>query len=73
MQENLSLEEALKLLETKAALLKDPATSLDESVKIYEECMDIYKYASAKISDAKQKIEIYRPESGTTEDFDEIQ
>ena len=66
----LSFEEALAKLEEAAETLKRSDISLEESVKVYENSIMYYNRCSEILKSAKQKIELYRPETGQTEEFD---
>ena len=66
-----SFEEAVKKLEEGSEALRSGALTLEESMKTYEECLKYYGICREILDDAKQKIEIYRPETGETEDFHE--
>ena len=70
-EEKLSFEEAMALLEENANQLKSGRLSLEESVKAYENCAKYHKQCTEILSEIKQKIEIYRPETGTVEGFDD--
>lgn len=65
----ISLDEALALLEKNTASLQSGGLSLDESIKLYQESKELYAYAASLLEETKQKIEIYRPESGVIENF----
>ncbi len=69
--EKLSFEEALAKLEANVAQIRAGNTSLEESIKLYEESKKYYDICDAVLKEAKQKIEIYDPDTGKTEDFDE--
>ena len=72
MAEKLNFEAALAKLEESAQALKSGNLSLEESVKVYEESIKYYDFCSDFLKNARQKIEIYRPETGKIEDFGEI-
>ena len=65
----LSFEQALKALEESAESLRSGRLSLEESVKVYDNSILLYNRCKSILDNAKQKIEIYRPQDGTTEDF----
>ena len=67
----LSFEEAVKKLEEGSEVLRSGTLSLEDSIKTYEECLKYYGICRDILDKAKQKIEIYRPETGETEEFDE--
>ena len=70
-KEQLTFEEALAKLEACAAKIRSGELSLEESIKAYEESKKYYGICEAVLKEARQKIEIYDPASGKTEDFDE--
>lgn len=71
MSENkLSFEEAMALLEENADKLKSGKLSLEESVIAYEKCAKYHKLCTEILSDIKQKIEIYRPDTDSVEEFE---
>ena len=69
--EDMGFEELLAKLEKSAESLRNGGLSLDESIKVYDNCVMYYKLCMDKLDSAKQKIEIYRPDTGETEAFDE--
>ena len=73
MAEKISFEEALERLEDAVKKLKSSELSLEESIAVYEESVKYYELCSGFLKDAKQKIEVYRPQTGTVEDFDDQQ
>ncbi|MBQ4505735.1 MAG: exodeoxyribonuclease VII small subunit [Firmicutes bacterium] len=70
-EEKMSFEEAVKRLEEGSEALRSGRLSLEESLKTYEDCVRYYGICKDMIENARQKIEIYRPDSGEVEDFDE--
>lgn len=54
--ENLTYEEALKLLEEKVRLLEKGDKSLDDTLKLYDEAVKLSGYCSALLNAAKIKI-----------------
>lgn len=70
-EEKLSFEEAMALLEENADKLKSGRLSLEESVTAYENCAKYHKLCMEILSEIKQKIEIYRPDSDTVETFED--
>ena len=68
---NLSFEEALEKLESSVAELKSKNISLESSIEVYEKCIMYYKLCVGILENAKQKIEIYNPQSGIVENFGE--
>ena len=68
--EELTFEEALQALETAAESLRSGGLSLEESISVYDKSILLYNRCKDILDKAKQKIEIYRPSDGTTEDFE---
>ena len=65
-------EDTLQKLEECVKRIKSPDCTLEESMELYEKSVKYYEQCSKMLDDAKQKLEIYRPETDTTEDFDVI-
>jgi exodeoxyribonuclease VII small subunit len=55
--EDISFEDNLKKLEKIVQLLEEGELTLDESIKLYEEGMNISKLCLDKLNKAKQKVE----------------
>ena len=72
MSKDLTFEEALQKLEDCVRKIKSPECTLEESMALYEESVKYYDLCEKILSEARQKLEIYRPETGTTEEFDVI-
>ncbi len=72
MKDDQNLEKTIEKLEKNAELLKRGDISIDESVKVYEECLDLFKHASALLDETKQKIQVYDPENDSLEDFEYV-
>ena len=68
---NLSFEEALEKLENSVAVLKSKNISLEGSIEVYEKCIMYYDLCVDILDNAKQKVEIYNPQSGIVEKFGE--
>lgn len=68
--EAMTFEEALAALEEKAEALRSGRLSLEESVEVYDNSILLYNRCKQILDQAKQKIEIYRPQEGTTEEFE---
>ena len=73
MKNKLSIEEALGQLEKATEDLKSDELSIDESVKLYEKSKELYEYASKLLAETKQKIQVYDPDKGSVEDFNDEQ
>ena len=67
----LTFEEALEKLEETADILRSGEASLEESVDAYNKSIEYYKLCMDILKDAKQKIEMFRPETGEVVDFDD--
>ena len=67
----LSFEEALEKLEETADILRSGEASLEESVEAYNKSIDYYKQCMSILKDAKQKIEVFDPETGEVNLFDD--
>ena len=73
MDEKLSFEEALEKLENTVRKLRSQECSLQECLEIYEQRVKYYEFCVIFLKEAKQKIEVYRPQTDTVEDFDDTQ
>lgn len=74
MAQKKTFEQALERLEEISRFLESGEASLDESLKMYEEGMELIKFCSAKLNEAQKKIQkLTKTASGdfTTEPFDE--
>ena len=69
--DDMTFEEALQALETAADSLRSGRLSLEESVLVYDNSILLYNHCKGILDNAKQKIEIYRPEDGTLEELEE--
>ena len=69
--EDLTFEEALAALAETAESLRSGKLGLEESVEVYDKSILLYNRCKGILDKAKQKIEIYRPQDGTTEAFEE--
>ena len=63
-------EENLRKLEEAAEKLRSGELSLDESLEVYSKSIMYYKFCSEYLNNAIQKIEMYRPETGETEEME---
>ncbi len=59
MKETVSFEEAMEALKSLTEKIKAQDTSLEESLRCYEEGMKYYEICDRILSDAKQKIETF--------------
>ena len=67
----LSFEKAIEKLEEISEQLRSGNLSIEESTKLYQESVKYFEMCNKILADAKQKIEIYRPENDNVEDFEE--
>ena len=72
MSDMLTFEESLRKLEDLVKKIKSPDCTLEESIRLYEESVKYYELCEKILEEAKQKLQIYRPETDTTEDFDVV-
>ena len=68
--EKMRFEEALSMLEQTAEQLRSGKLSLEESVVVYDKSILLYNRCKSIIDNAKQKIELYKPQDGTTEEWE---
>lgn len=54
-----SFQESLRVLEQAAEQIGQPATSLEESLKLFDQGIRESKYLNEILEEAEQKIEIY--------------
>ena len=66
----MTFEEALEKLEQSAEILRNGEAGLEESVEIYNKSIEYYKLCTEILENAKQKIEMFDPETGEVVDFD---
>ncbi|MBR5641010.1 MAG: exodeoxyribonuclease VII small subunit [Firmicutes bacterium] len=66
----MTFEQALETLEKTADSLRSGRLSLEESVEVYDNSILLYNRCRGILDKAKQKIEIYRPQDGKTEEFE---
>ena len=66
-------ESAVERLEEITDQLEAGETSLEDSIKLYTEGLEITQYCEKKLTEAKNKIKIIREKDGLTaeEEFDE--
>ena len=55
-KENMTYEKAVKRIEEIVAALENKETSLDDSMKLFEEGTKLADFCNKKLSEAKQKI-----------------
>lgn len=54
--DKLTFEQAMKRLEEIVKLLEDSSTSLDTSVELFQEGIQLSKYCSDKLNDVEDKV-----------------
>ena len=69
--ESMTFEEALDALQETAESLRSGRLGLEESVEVYDKSILLYNRCKSILDGARQKIEIYKPQEGTTEAFEE--
>ena len=67
----MTFEEALAALQETAESLRSGRLGLEESVEVYDKSILLYNRCKSILDSARQKIEIYKPQEGTTEAFEE--
>ncbi len=70
MEEKISIEEAFSQIEEKITELQKDDVSLEDSFKLYQEGMNLLKYADEAIDKVEKKVQKISAESGTLEDFE---
>jgi len=58
MKKEMKFESALERLEEIVASLESGTTDLDDSIKLFEEGMQLVKFCSMKLDEVKKKVEI---------------
>lgn len=69
--DRMTFEEALAALEETAESLRSGKLSLEQSVEVYDNSILLYSRCKQILDQARQKIEIYRPQEGKTEALEE--
>lgn len=64
LKDNLKYEDAVKKIEGIIYSLHDKNTSLEESIKLYEQGSELIKFCENTLEQAKIKIEYALPEKG---------
>lgn len=67
----LSFEEALNKLEEISDELRSGDASLEESIEMFNKSVEYYNICKTKLESAKQKIEMFDPETGEVIPFEE--
>ena len=70
-EKKLSFEEALAKLEEASDTLRSGEASLEESVDVYNKSIEYYNQCMTILKNAKQKIEMFKPDTGEVVEFDE--
>lgn len=69
MNKSMKFEDAMKKLEELVSNLESGNVSLDESVKLYEEALELAAFCNSKLDNAESKIKmLVKDESGTVTD-----
>ena len=67
----LRFEEAIHKREECVEKMDADDTSLEESIDLYEQCILYHRQCTDILSRARQRVEIYRPETDLIEEFGE--
>jgi len=69
-----TFESALRRLEQITAELEEGDPSLDQSLKKFDEGVELVKYCNRKLDEARKRVDLLLKQNGalTTGDFDEI-
>ena len=62
--ENISFENAIKDLEDIVEQLENKELSLDDSLKLFEKGIGLYRFCSNKLNQAEEKIQMIVEENG---------
>lgn len=69
--DTLLFEEAMDRLEESVKQMRDDSVSLEEAVRLYEDCVRYHKICKDLLKEAKRKVELYRMDTGEVVDFEE--
>ena len=69
MEKEINLEDSLKRLDEIAKSLESGKTTLDESLKLYKEGINLSKLCMDKLENAKGKVMEIKKQDGTEEKF----
>ena len=61
----------MALLEENVFILKSGKLGLEESLEVYKKCGEYHELCLKILDEVRQKIEVYRPETDSVEDFEE--
>lgn len=67
----LSFEEALEKLEEISDDLRSGDSSLEDSIELFNKSVEYFNICKTKLESAKQKIEMFDPETGEVVPFEE--
>ncbi|MEX0995185.1 MAG: exodeoxyribonuclease VII small subunit [Balneolaceae bacterium] len=70
-KEKPGFEEALKKLESIVEQLEDPDVTLEESIRLYEEGVELSRYCSKSLEEAVQRIEKINEKSESESGIDQ--
>ena len=70
-----SFESAIERLEEITSLLESGDASLEESIKLYTEGLEIAKFCEKKLAEAQKKIKVIREKDGllSEQEFEQAQ
>lgn len=66
-----SFEESIQKLQECVEKMDTEETSLEESIDLYEQCVTYHRQCADLLSRAKQRVEMYRPETGEIAEYGE--
>lgn len=67
----LSFEEALQKLEEVTDQLRSGDVSLEDSIELFNKSVEYYNICKTAIDNARQKIDVFNPETGEVSSFEE--
>ena len=70
-KKSFKFEEAIQKLQECVEKMGAEETSLEESIDLYEQCVAYHRQCADILSRAKQRVELYRPETGEIAEFGE--
>lgn len=63
----MNYEKAVKRLEEVIQRLEDKELSLDDSLKYFQEGIELYRYCNGKLNEVEEKVQIIVKENGVTQ------
>ncbi|HCU08530.1 MAG TPA: exodeoxyribonuclease VII small subunit [Clostridiales bacterium] len=70
-KKSLKFEEAIQKLQECVEKMDAGETSLEEGIDLYEQCVMYHRQCEDILNRAKQRVEMYRPETGEIAEFGE--